>query len=247
MIQDLSSWTIVIPARLKSSRLIHKPLQLISGKHLVVWMFENMLPLRDLGAKLFVAVDSLEVRNVCKERSIDFIETDPELPSGTDRVAFVAKDENRPFVMNIQGDELFLDVKDVIALAKAFQCRKDRMGTLVYKSSDSNKFINPNTVKAVLDDQGYVSYFSRSPIPFHRDVSFKYFWQHLGIYAFTRNSIMEFCNLQTRSIENTEKLEQLRAIESGWKIWSCEAKVESWGIDTPEDLKRAQQIMDERR
>lgn len=239
----LSGWCMVIPARLKSTRLPNKPLQVIQNKPLVAHVFDNMRSLKGLGAKLVVGADSPEVAAVCREYNMDCIMTDPDLPSGTDRAAAASQTLHLPFVMNIQGDEPFLKADDVRDLALGFQKRQDKMGTLIYRSTDTEKFANPNTVKVVLDKDNYGIYFSRAGIPYHRDQMMESFWQHIGVYAFRKESIREFCGLQTREIENKEKLEQLRAIQAGWKIWTSVAKQESWGIDTPQDLDLAKKLM----
>jgi 3-deoxy-manno-octulosonate cytidylyltransferase (CMP-KDO synthetase) len=118
------------------------------------------------------------------------------------------------------------------------------MTTLIYKNSDMTQFDDPNVVKVVVSDDGHAIYFSRAAIPHDREahrrgVPSAPFWQHLGVYAFSRDGLHAFCSLPSSKLEQIERLEQLRAVSAGWRIKVCEAASKSIGIDTPEDLERA--------
>ena len=245
---DLSNWLLIIPARLASTRLARKPLQILAGKPLVVVVWEKVRNLEQLGAKVLVAIDSMQVADVLNTWQVPFIMTEPELASGTDRVFAASNKFDYKYVMNIQGDEPFIEEEDIKTLCTEFEAaarsRDAKMGTLIFRSTSAEKFSQPQIVKVVIDDQKNALYFSRAQIPFPRDGGFSWFWQHLGIYAFTKKAIAEFVNLPASSLEQTEKLEQLRAVEAGWSIVTSVAKTESWGIDTPEDLKLAASILE---
>ena len=245
---DLSNWLFVIPARLDSQRLPRKPLQTLAGKPLIVRVWEKVKGLERFGGKVIVAIDSKEVADVLHTFAVPFVMTKPELASGTDRVYAASLPFRQSYVMNIQGDEPFIEEEDLKTLAVEFEqvASTLKMGTLIFKSFDREKFSQRQVVKVVLNARNTALYFSRSEIPHPRDGGFDYFWQHLGIYAFTKVALQEFVALPASRLEHTEKLEQLRAVEAGWGIFTSVAKTESWGIDTPEDLTLAESIFKQR-
>lgn len=242
---ELRNWLIVVPARLASERLPRKPLQDLGGLPLVVRVAKNLGPLRDLGAELVVATDASEVMDALKTHGVPGVMTRVDHESGTDRCAEAARASQRPFILNVQGDEPFVDAGDLRALARAVETRADAaMGTLVYESRDQELAGDPNAVKAVRAGDGYALYFSRATIPYDRGAKERghrpeSFWHHLGVYAFRRDKLEAFVKLPPSKLERTEKLEQLRAVEAGWKIYLHPARTMSRGIDTPEDLAAA--------
>ena len=247
MSHRLSRWLIVVPARLKSERLPLKPLQDLGGKPLVVRVAENLQPLVHEGAHLILAIDSPEVERTLKIHGFNGIMTDPNLMSGTDRCAAAVTQygQSAAFVLNVQGDEPFVNTEDLVSLCLAMEKRPDLdMGTLVYRSSDADLFHDPNAVKALRGTDGTALYFSRSPVPYARSAPERKHqpaahWHHLGVYAFRRERLHAFVNLPPSELEQTEKLEQLRALEAGWKIYLQPALAFARGIDTPEDLEVA--------
>lgn len=239
---NLNSWLFVIPSRLASVRLARKPLADLGGKPLVARVYDRVRRLEEWGGELVVAIDHPEVEEVCQKYKIPYVMTSPDLPSGTDRVHAAAKmlKTKRPMIVNIQGDEPFIGAEDIAQLAQTMQAERSAMGSLYFVQNDATKFATASIVKVVCDAQGHALYFSRSEIPHHRDKdTFKSFKQHLGVYGFTMPTLEKFCSMKVSELESTEKLEQLRALEAGIKIRMVEAKVESVGIDTPEDLERA--------
>lgn len=242
---NFNQWLIIIPARLKSERLPQKPLADLAGKPLVVRVYENLASLKQQGAQVIVALDSPKTAEVCKDYGVPYVMTDESLPSGTDRCHAASRlFPDKSFILNVQGDEPFINPNDLMKLMSHLQNSSDPMGTLGYKNSDWQQFNDPNVVKIVLNDNSQAIYFSRAPIPFDRDgyrqsIYAVSFWQHLGVYAFTRDSLERFCKLQPSFLEQKEKLEQLRAVSAGWAIHVVEASSKSLGIDTPEDLERA--------
>jgi 3-deoxy-manno-octulosonate cytidylyltransferase (CMP-KDO synthetase) len=149
--------------------------------------------------------------------------------------------------LNVQGDEPFVDVNDLRDLMELMIKRNPKMATLGFSSSDWDAYHDPNVVKIALDRDNRAIYFSRSPIPFDRDAHQSssrsvHFAQHVGVYAFSRDSLVEFCRLEPSSLELLEKLEQLRAISAGWNILVASARSKSRGIDTQEDLDHARKV-----
>ena len=247
MPSPFSRWLIVVPARLKSERLPRKPLQDLGGKPLVVRVAENLRPLIDQGARLLIAVDAPEVMAALNAHGYSGVMTDPGLQSGTDRCAAAVNlsGQSAEFVLNVQGDEPFVNTDDLRDLCLAMEARpQSDMGTLVYQTSDSALFHDPNAVKAIRSSDGLALYFSRSPIPYARSAPERKHqpethWHHLGVYAFRRERLHAFVNLAPSHLEQTEKLEQLRALEAGWRIYLQPARSFARGIDTPEDLEAA--------
>lgn len=235
-------WLIVIPARLQSTRLPEKPLQDLAGKPLIIRVQEQLQKLKHMGATIVVATDSDKVLAVCKSHGVHGVLTSVEHQSGTDRVHEVSQGYPHRYILNVQGDEPFVDIDDLDRLAEAMEVKNDiGMGTLVYSNQNQGDFENPNVVKAIISEDKKALYFSRSPIPFHRDNAFQKFWQHQGIYAYTRKTLDAFCKLQQHPLEELEKLEQLRALGFGIDILAIEAMKPSIGIDTPKDLEEARE------
>ncbi len=237
----MKNWLIVVPARLASQRLPRKPLADIAGKPMIVRVVENLKTLADVGATVVVATDTEEILQVCKNHDILAEMTKVDHPSGTDRCQEVAKAFNKPFILNVQGDEPFIDTEDLIALSRSLELKPSaQIATLVFESSDSTLFENPNAVKAVAGFDGRALYFSRAPIPFPRNKQDDFrFLVHLGTYAFRKEALTKFCTLPQGNLEITEKLEQLRALEHGLEIRLVKARSYCRGIDTPEDLEAA--------
>lgn len=232
-------WLIVIPARLNATRLPEKPLQDLGGKALIARVYERLAPLEQEGATIIVATDSIKVISYCQSQNIPATMTSQHHQSGTDRVHEVAINEDKPFILNVQGDEPFIDLADLRRLTEAMEASQQPMGTLVFRNKSLNDFNNPNVVKAVVDQQGKALYFSRAPIPYCRDDTFKEFWHHQGVYGFSKEGLDKFCKLESHPLENTEKLEQLRALGHGMDIIVTEAMSPAFGIDTPQDLDDA--------
>lgn len=248
----MSQWLVVVPARLDSQRLPRKALADLGGRPLIARVVDNLAPLRDAGARIIVATDASEIVDVCRERGIEAELTSRDHPSGTDRCHEVAIRHDRAFVMNVQGDEPFIDPTDVMSLARSVEARPDAdIGTLVFPSSDRDAFLNPNVVKALRAANGWALAFSRAPIPFGGDRSPRLgdlrdfatpdvqFLHHLGVYAFRVEALRRFCALAPSPLEGREKLEQMRALDNGMRVWLTNASRLGIGIDTPADLEAA--------
>lgn len=239
---------IIIPARLNSSRFENKILVDILGLPMVIRTAKQVSSLD----KVVIATDSEEVIDLAKEHGFDAVMTSSEHQSGTDRIneavnkLNLAEDE---IVVNVQADEPFIEedvIKTVInRVEKVRENDEDIMITSCYKKISSELADDPNHVKVVLNETKNAIYFSRAKVPYHRDhYENSQYYGHLGIYGFTKKSLNKFCSLNPSTLENVEKLEQLRAIDNGHKIAMVEVESKSFGIDTQEDLENALKIFD---
>ena len=234
----------VIPARLGSTRLPHKPLQLLAGEPLITRVIERVLDHGLLG-QLVVATDSDQVARVAERSGVRAVQTLGNHPTGTDRVAEVAgRAEFAGFdtIVNIQGDEPFLP-REALAGALARAGQGEDIGTAA-APLDSSAAADPGRVKVVTDGQGRALYFSRSLIPHWvgpDNPAAGLYWQHLGIYACTRSALVRWVGLPPSSLEQAERLEQLRALQHGMTIGvALLDEAVPPGIDTAEDLRRAE-------
>jgi len=232
---------IIIPARLGSTRFPKKVLADIGGTPMVVATANAVKGVDDVA----VATDSKEVVDVCKSYNIKAVMTSSEHKSGTDRINEAAARlglDDSEIIINVQADEPFIEAEVVEKLKHLVEtsCNNNQiMICSVYKAISKEDAKDPNIVKVVTDESSFAIYFSRSMIPYDRDGGFESYKGHLGLYGFTRKMLEQFCNLPHAPLEHIEKLEQLRALSHGFKIAMTEVKTESFGIDTPEDLKRA--------
>lgn len=233
----------VIPARFASTRLPGKPLAQIAGKPMIQWVYERALA-AELIDKVIVATDNAEIQAAVEAFGGTVKMTSAELPSGTDRVAEVAKEEDAEVVINLQGDEPFVSSELLSGMVRVFANPEIEMATPIKKILSYRELNNPNLVRVVRDKMNYALYFSRSVIPFVRDIpeqdkwlNTHRFYKHIGIYAYRKNILLKLTALPQSSLEQSERLEQLRALENGIKIYTVETEYESIGVDTPEDLK----------
>ena len=233
---------IIIPARLESTRFPQKALCDIGGLPMVV---RTALNAREVDS-VVVACDDERIAQVCKEHKIPYVMTDKSHTSGTDRCAEAARKlglKNDEIVINVQGDEPFLEHNVISTLMNLMKEKQPFMGTLAKVISESS-VADSNLVKVVLNVYNEAIYFSRASIPFHRDKDSKAMEQtpylgHLGIYGFYAKTLQEFCSLPKSPIEDIENLEQLRAIYHRKTIALAVVETKSVGIDTPQDYERA--------
>jgi len=192
-----------------------------------------------------IATDSLAVINIAKTHDIRAALTSETHQSGTDRIYEAAKKLNLKddeIIINVQGDEPFIETEVIEAIYKLTQSNKNNPNIMMnscYKLITNPEADDPNIVKVVTDEKGIALYFSRAKVPYPRDHHFDQYKAHLGIYGFTMKSLALFCSSEPAALEEIEKLEQLRALYHGYKIAMVKVKTESFGIDTPEDLERA--------
>jgi 3-deoxy-manno-octulosonate cytidylyltransferase (CMP-KDO synthetase) len=233
----------VIPARFSSTRFPAKVLADINGKPLIRHVWEKAVQCRELD-EVLIACDHEDIFKAAQGFKARVVMTDPGHPSGSDRIAEAVKDLKVDIVVNIQGDEPFIDPRTIDALTVLLKDdAKTVMGTVIKVITDEADLINPNVVKCVVDDQGYALYFSRSPIPYHRNKNTPWgtkSFKHLGLYAYRKDFLMQFKDWPKGILESTEELEQLRALEHGVKIKTTITTYESIAVDTPQDLQKAQ-------
>jgi 3-deoxy-manno-octulosonate cytidylyltransferase (CMP-KDO synthetase) len=231
----------VIPARYASSRLPGKVLADLGGKPMIQHVWERAKQARSL-SEVYIACDDQRVFSVSRNFGAKAIMTAPELASGTDRIAAAVKDIEADIVLNIQGDEPLIHFETIESLALGLKNEKDcTMATVVRMMADPADVLNPNVVKVVLDHNGFALYFSRSVIPFDRDggdFSRLTYYKHFGLYAYRKNFLLAFHQLPFSHLEQTERLEQLRVLEAGYKIKTVTTPHDSISVDTKEDLAK---------
>lgn len=235
----------IIPARYASSRFPGKPLIDLAGKSMIRRVYEQAGKASKLG-KVVVATDDERIADEVKNFGGEFVMTSDQHRSGTDRCAETVKKVagNWDAVINIQGDEPFIQPEQINLLASLFEDETVQIGTLVKKLSDPSDLDNPNTMKVVLDVKGNGMYFSRSPIPFVRSAEKKdwlqehFFYKHIGIYGYRTKVLEELTQLAPGKLEQAESLEQLRWLENGYAIRTAFTELETISIDVPEDLEK---------
>ena len=238
---------IVIPARYASTRLPGKPLIDIGGKPLLQRVYDGACRSK-LSDGILIATDDERIKKAALAFGAEVIMTDPALPSGTDRVFAAIQDKEADLVVNLQGDEPFIEPSIIDQLFSALEEGDVAMATLCCPITDESEYRNPNTVKVVLNNSGFALYFSRSPIPYVNNSKFKiqnskFVYKHIGIYGFTRSFLEQFVALPKSPLEETESLEQLRVLENGHRIKVLATDYHGFGIDTPDDLERARKLL----
>ena len=257
---------VIIPARYESTRFPGKLLYPLKGIPIIQHVYKNSRRAR-LANDVIIATDSETIF----ERVLAFggkaIMTDKKHPSGTDRIAEVATSMDYDIIVNVQADEPLLRPEMIDDVITVLNDKRASIGTLAKKIEDPGEIIDPNVVKVVFDIEGFAIYFSRAPIPFHRD-EWKYLnisvgsqstehplpnpppslqthhcYKHIGIYSYRREALVTLANMKPTELEKIEKLEQLRALESGMKIKVKETFFETYGVDTPEDLERIEKCL----
>lgn len=241
----------IIPARYASTRFPAKPLAILGGKMVVKRVYEQVKKAID---KVVVATDDERIYDAVMSFGGEVVMTSSEHRSGTDRCAeaYEKLGYEADIVLNIQGDEPFIAPEQIETLVKCFNSEKIDIATLVkpFSAEDGiDALENPNSPKVVINTRNEAIYFSRSVVPYLRGVERSEwlknhtFYKHIGIYAFHAKTLKEVTTLPQSPLEKAESLEQLRWLESGYKIGVGVTNIETVGIDTPEDLERAEQFL----
>lgn len=234
----------VIPARFASSRFPGKALALLAGKPMLQHVWERASMSRYLHDVL-VATDDERIASAVREFGGRVRMTNPAHLSGTDRLAEVASAETAALYVNIQGDEPLIDPEAIDAAILSVQGDDSViMGTLKKQIYHRTEVANPNIVKVVTDLLGNAIFFSRCPIPYERDgeTRLQLYFKHIGLYVYRRDFLLHYPDLTVGPLEQAERLEQLRALENGYRIRVVPTEYESFGVDTPEDLQRVNQL-----
>ena len=238
----------IIPARYASSRFPGKPLAMLGGKMVIERVVEQVSSILD---NVYVATDDQRIYDAVTGFGGRAIMTRTDHKSGTDRIreAYEKIGENFDVIINIQGDEPFIQQSQIKTVMDCFNDENTQIATLGKLFATMEAVRNPNSPKIVIDNNGYALYFSRSEIPFVRNADEKGwinkypFMKHIGLYAYRSNVLKEITELPQSSLELAESLEQLRWLQNGYKIKVGTTDVETVGIDTPDDLKRAEEYL----
>ncbi|MBZ0200122.1 MAG: 3-deoxy-manno-octulosonate cytidylyltransferase [Ignavibacteriaceae bacterium] len=237
----------VIPARFASTRLMGKPLADIGGKPMIQHTFESSINSK-LVNRFIIATDDEKVAQVCRDFGANVVLTPKDIQTGSDRIAFVVRDlEEADIIVNIQGDEPFIHGEMIDqAVEPLLFDNSINVATLAKKIQNVEELKSPSIPKVVFDYQNFAMYFSRSPIPYVRDAKSYQdrldkcdIFKHIGLYVYRKDSLLRFTELAPTDLEQTEKLEQLRMLEHGFKIKIVVTEFDNIAVDTPEDLERA--------
>ncbi len=236
----------MIPARYGATRFPGKLMADLGGKPVIVRTYEATLATA-LFDDVYVVTDSDIIKEEVEKHGGKAIMSIKEHECGSDRIAEAVVDLDVDIVVNVQGDEPFVKKEPLVKLLNAFQeedAAQIDLASLMQEITDWKDITDPNYVKVIVDEQQYALYFSRSPIPYPRDkdAGARYF-EHIGVYAFRKQAILDFYELPMRSLEATEKIECIRYLEYGKKIKMVETDFMGIEIDTPEDLIKAQQYL----
>jgi len=251
----------IIPARYASTRFPGKPLADLLGKPLIAHVIERALEAKSVQGVLVATDDERIAAAVEAHGKAKAVMTSPDCASGSDRIAeVVAQFPDVDIIVNVQGDEPLMPAEVIDQAVAALVSDPDcAVSTAKIRITSEADFLSPNVVKVVCDLEGRALYFSRSPIPSlsraselrfaEDDKSYKPYtaypptYKHFGLYVYRRDALLRFVQMQPTPLENLEKLEQLRFLENGMSIRVVETSLDSIGVDTPEDLERARQIM----
>lgn len=236
----------VIPARYASTRFPAKLMQDLGGKTVILRTYEAAIHTQ-LFDDVFVVTDSELIYDEIVSNGGKAIRSIREHESGSDRIAEAVENLEVDIVINVQGDEPFIDKKPLEQIIEVFKKdieKKVDLASVMFEITDKEEITNPNNVKVIVDQQGFALYFSRSVIPYPREenVGVRYM-KHIGIYGFRKQALLDFYHLPMLSLEASEKLEQLRYLEYGKRIKMVETSHGSIGIDTIEDLEKARKML----
>ncbi len=234
--------SIIIPARMASTRLPRKPLADIMGKSLIEHVY---LKAKQVGnAEVIIATDDQIIYDHVHQFGGQAMMTSPDHPSGTDRIAEVAQNIDSEIIINLQGDEPLINPKQIEELISLMKNPHVNIGTQCTKIADAETLFDYNIVKVVRDINDKALYFSRQAIPAVRDQKYEKwielatYYKHVGMYGFKRLTLLELCHLPLTTYEKNESLEQLRWLQHGYDVYCQETSFTSIGVDTPDDLDR---------
>lgn len=244
----------IIPARYASVRFPGKPLALLSGKPVIQWVYERAASVLE---NVYVATDNENIFKLVRDFGGKAVMTSSGHLSGTDRCeeafSIISKTTEIKFthIINIQGDEPFIRPEQIKILMNSFRDKNTEIASLARKITLNSEIFDPNKPKVVFCKNNFALYFSRSPIPFIRNLEKNkwpaeyHFYKHIGVYAYRSDILSALSRLAQTALEKAESLEQLRWLEHGYKIHISETAYDNIGIDTPEDLKKAEEMLND--
>ena len=239
---------VIIPARFESSRFPGKPLADIGGKTMIERVYRQCQEVEQLD-ELVVATDDERIFDAVKNFHGKVVMTDKKHKDGTSRIAEVIKRmDGFDLVINVQGDEPFINPKQIDDLITQMKTSDQPIGTVAKRIDSSEHLFNPNTVKVIIDKKGRAIYFSRQALPFQRGIDQvdwiknHTYYKHIGLYAYKKNVLLEIVNLPTSKLAQSESLEQLTWLDNGYEIIVSISDFDSIGIDSPEDLQKALEL-----
>jgi 3-deoxy-manno-octulosonate cytidylyltransferase (CMP-KDO synthetase) len=233
----------VIPARYAATRFPAKLMQMLGTKTVIRHTYDNTVA-TGLFTDVLLVTDSELIFNEITSNGGKAIMSIREHESGTDRIAEAVKNMDVDVVINVQGDEPFVQKSSLEKLYKLFTDERVQVGSLMHVITEEQQIADPNCVKVVVNKQMEALYFSRSPVPFKRDPSVAVsYYKHIGMYGYRKDILLQFTALPASLLEQTEKLEQLRLLENGYRIQMAVTEPVGISIDTPADLERAKQLL----
>lgn len=244
----MSQITAVIPVRFGAQRFPGKALVPILDQPMVAWVIRGVQQAQ-LIDHIIVATDDERIAKVCRPLAVEVVMTDPELPSGTDRVHAAAQKDSNDLIINIQGDEPLITGAIVDSLAAEMKNTANWDMMTLGREMDHESLHSPNTAKILLDCEQNAIYFSRFPIPYSREKNPEQpnaCLKHIGIYGYKKGFLKKFCETPAQPLETLEGLEQLRALYLQAKIRVLKVDYQSWGVDTPEDVPLVEDLLRKR-
>jgi len=233
----------VIPARFGATRFEGKPLVEICGKSMIQRVYEQVQQARSID-KVYIATDDDRIKSKGESFGAKVIMTSKDHTCGTDRIAEAIQNIEGEIILNVQGDEPLIEPEALDAVIKPLQEDSNiEMATLITPIDDEGEYRDPNIVKAVKDKNNFALYCSRSLIPYSRGGDMTMVFKQIGVYAYRRDFLLAFAKMEPTSYEKVEKLEQLRALESGYKIKLVETTYNPISVDVPEDVTKVECIL----
>lgn len=240
---------IIIPARLDSSRLPNKLLLNLGGLSIIQRVYEQCLKVTTVD-DVYIAVDDKKLLNHCKDFTPNIIMTSKEHLSGTDRIAEAAAKINCDIVINVQGDEPFIEPQLIKKIGECFSDSNVKMASAMCSLTSLEAIKNPNNVKVITNLLNDAIYFSRLPIPYFRDEKIdlkkQRYYKHIGLYGYTKEFLLAYAKMKPTRYEKAEKLEQLRVLENGFQIRMVTTDDNAIGIDTIEDYNNAKALLNKK-
>ena len=241
----MAKTAIIIPSRYASSRLHAKPLIEVNGKPIIQWVYEKAAAVKQADT-VIVATDHEEIFNCVKSFGGNVEMTREDHKCGSDRIAEVAsRHEDFEYIINLQGDEPMITPEAIDGVITALKTGENAdIATLLRVITDKDEVENPNLVKCVIDNNNFALYFSRSKIPYERNLNEAIFYGHIGLYGYKRDALFKMTKLNQTMLEKAESLEQLRALQSGMRIITSIVNIKPIGIDTKEDVEEFKKAVD---